>query len=506
MANETGTATDLEDLFTKVVTFVTTNSTLTGLNQEWEVLRQHRDNIAVFTSPMVENIGGASHRKMLHTFRYDARSLSINNAAQYQQASTNVTSVVMGTSYLRWQLRATATIATVRIRATPDASQLAFTPRSWRLQYSDNGTTWTTALTVTTPPAFTAGEWRDFAVGGSPGSHVYWQIILDGVQGGSTNVGCWAGMLLLRADGSVANHFGSEVILKGQGNASTDEIFVGLRSEYDEASGWHNFFVNGYSGYDANNRSWLDQPGALPQFGAANPLANPVIPLWNSPMPYWISANGRSIKLAVKVSTSYEGMYLGFMLPYATPGQFPYPLVIGGSLMPQDTARGAEWRYSYANYRHGVFPGPAAEFGPSTDNRSATLYLRDTSGEWRFFGNRPDGSQTADGVAGMNANQGGLFNPSGSVRSVWPHCMNDQVGQGKRAYRDCLGGGYVLQPCVLLQRSPTFDLFGELDGVYAISGYDNAPENTTTFGGKTHVIFGNAYRTTPHEYWALKLE
>lgn len=506
MANETGTAANLEDLFGKVVSFVTTNSALVTAGQEWSVLRQHRDNIAAFTSPMVENIGAANHRKMLHTFRYDARSLSVNHALQYQQSSVNLTSVVNGTSFCRWQLKATATVATVRLRASPDASQIQFTPRSWRLQYSDDGTSWTTALTVTNPPVYTPGEWRDFAVGGSPGSHVYWQIILDSVQNGSSGNACWASMLLLRADGSVANHFGSEVILEGQGNASTDQIFIGLRSEYDASAGWYNFFLNGYSGYDTNERSWFSQPGALPQFGAAFPLANPMVPLWDQPMPYWLSVNGRSIKLGVKVATSYEGFYAGFILPYATPGQFPYPLAIGGSLVPQDNLRGAEWRYSAADYRHGVFPGPAAEFSPTVDDRSATLYLRDTSGVWRFFGNRPDGSNTPNGIEGMNANQGGLFNPSGSVRGVWPHSSNNQWTQGKRPFREVMGGGYMFVPCVLMQRSPTFEVFGELDGVFSVSGYENAPENTAVFGGKTHVVLANAYRTTPHEYWALKLE
>ena len=73
-------------------------------------------------------------------------------------------------------------------------------------------------------------------------------------------------------------------------------------------------------------------------------------------------------------------------------------------------------------------------------------------------------------------------------------------------YRECLGGGYMIQPCVLLQRSPTTDVFGELEGVYSISGYENAAENTAAIGGKTHVTFQNAYRTSVYEYWALSLD
>lgn len=224
-------------------------------------------------------------------------------------------------------------------------------------------------------------------------------------------------------------------------------------------------------------------------------------------MPYWLVASGRSLRFAVKVSTSYEGGYLGFILPYASPGQYPYPLAVGGSLVPQDGARSAEWRYSYANWRHGVYPGPGGSIAPSSDGVHATLYLRDPGGEWRYFANRPNnGTSTAEGIYGPNQSYGAPYSPNAAWRSVWPHCMNDQWANGKRPYRDCLGGGYLLQPCILLQRALSPMVFGELEGTYAISGYQNAPENTASYGGKTHVVFQNAYRNSVHEFWALSLD
>jgi len=84
--------------------------------------------------------------------------------------------------------------------------------------------------------------------------------------------------------------------------------------------------------------------------------------------------------------------------------------------------------------------------------------------------------------------------------------MNDQWASGKRPYRECLGGGYILQPCILMQRAPYSAVFGELEGTYAISGYANSPENTTTWNGKTVVVFQHAYRNTVHEFWAMSLD
>ncbi|MCY1521008.1 hypothetical protein D9M68_558050 [compost metagenome] len=410
-----------------------------------------------------------------------------------------------GTSFVQFQLRAAKAVATVRLRAPLD-SLVGNMLRNFRLQYSDDGAAWTTALTVSTATVYSQGEWKSFAVPGTPGAHLYWRIIVDSVQGTSTTV-TWASMLLLEADGTVANHFGSEVILKGVGNAGTDEIFVGLRSEYDAGVGWYNLFLNGYTGFDTNEQSWFDQPGALPVAGTTTPLAVPMVPCWNTTMPYWFTASGRSFRFAVKVSTSYEGGYLGLFLPYATPQQYPYPLAVGGSLVPQETARSAEWRYSYANWRHGVFPGPGAVGLPTSEAMWATLYLRNVDGSWSYVANRPNqGTAQAEGITGPNQGFSPPYTPTAGWRSVWPHCMNDQWGSGKRPYRDCLGGGYLLQPCVLLQRGPTTAVLGELEGTFAISGYQNAAENTTTFGGKTHVVFQNAYRNSVHEFWALSLD
>jgi len=505
MANQIGNASNLEDLFGKILTFLTTDATLVSAGQAWQALRVRRDNLQALTTNLVEP-SIVQSRKAITTCRYDARSLNTNAPGSQRQAYFRADNFSAGVSYVQMQLRQARAVAKVRLRAPTFASDLDNMVRNFRLQYSDNGSSWTTALTVNASTIFSVGEWREYAVPGTPGSHVYWRILVDSVQNATTNIG-WASMLLLEADGTVANHFGSEMILKAPGLGGTDEIFVGIRSEYDTAAGWFNLFLNGYSGYDLNEQSWFDQPGALPGYSAGQPLAVPMVPCWDTTMPYWFVASGRSFRFAVKVSTSFEGGYLGFMLPYATPAQYPYPLLVGGSLVPQDGLRSAEWRYSYANWRHGVFPGPGADSFPGAEGRWATLYLRSPSGEWIYFANRPNsGTPTPEGLYGPQIQVNAPYTASAGWRSVWPHCMNDQWASGKRPYRDCLGGGYILQRCVLLQRAPTPTLFGEFEGVFSISGYQNAPENTTNIGGKNHVVFQNAYRNTVHEFWALSLD
>ena len=46
MAHEIGTASDLEDMFGKIVNFLTTDATLVAQGQAWEVLRLRRDRMS----------------------------------------------------------------------------------------------------------------------------------------------------------------------------------------------------------------------------------------------------------------------------------------------------------------------------------------------------------------------------------------------------------------------------------------------------------------------------
>lgn len=504
MAYEVGTASNLEDLFGKIVSFLTTNPALVAANQEWEVLRQWRDNVVGISVTSLVESATYRQRRILHSFRYDPRSLGTNS----QTGSTghvDCSSYVAGTSQFTMQLRTAKAVASVRISAPLD-SNTSGVLQNFRLQYSDDNSTWTTALTVDSSPVYLVGETKTFAVPGTPGAHAYWRIIIDRKQSGSTTGSVyWRSLLLLDSGGDIVNHFGSEAILKATGTSGTDAIYTGIRSEYDASNGWYNLFLNGYTGYDPNETSFFNQPGAINNWFSTTPLDVPMVPCWNAAMPYWFRANGRSFSFGVKVSTSFEGGYMGFILPYATPSQYPYPLAVGGSLVPQDSDRSSTWRYSYNDQRHSVFPIP----GSSTTNpttatpNSNTLYLRTPDGLWQSFAQRT-GVTT---ITEMTQSLSSPFARSGIRAGVWPTSVrNVGAPAPRRDYREVLGGGYLLQPLILHQRLPTGAVWGELEGCMAISGFGNAAENTTSFAGKNYIIFQNVARTEAHEYWAMALD
>jgi hypothetical protein len=196
---------------------------------------------------------------------------------------------------------------------------------------------------------------------------------------------------------------------------------------------------------------------------------------------------------------------MGFIFPYATPSQYPYPLAIGGSLIPTEASRGPEWRYSYNNYKHSVFTTPATDSISSIVD-GATLYLRTPEGEWNSFGSRAT-AYNPDTITGMEIPATYPYTPTGVAATVWPTGILDVVTalQGRLPERECLDGGYVLQPCILMTRLPSPKVFGELEGVFIISGFNNAAENTTVFNSVNHIIFQNVARSEVHEFWALAL-
>lgn len=504
MANEVGTASNLEDLFGKIVSFLTTNAALVAASQQWQVLRQWRDNVVGISVTSLVESATYNQRRILHSFRYDPRSLG-TNAQTGGTGHVACSSYVAGTSQLTMQLRTAKAVANVRISAPLD-SATSYVLQNFRLQYSDDNETWTTALTVNSNPVYLIGETKTFAVPGTPGSHLYWRIIIDRkLNGSTTGAVSWRSLLLLDSSGDIVNHFGSEAILKATGTSGTDAIYTGIRSEYDAANGWYNLFLNGYTGYDPNETSFFNQPGAINNWSAVTPLDVPMVPCWNAAMPYWFRANGRSFSFGVKVSTSFEGGYLGFILPYATPAQYPYPLAVGGSLVPQDSDRSTTWRYSYNSMRHSVFPIPGSGTTILTDAtpNSNTLYLRKPDGLWQSFAQRTG----VTSISEMTQSLGSPFARGGIRSGVWPTSVrNVGTDAPRRDYREVLGGGYLLQPLIMHQRLPTDAVWGELEGCMAISGFGNAAENTTSFAGKNYVIFQNVARTEAHEYWAMALD
>lgn len=275
---------------------------------------------------------------------------------------------------------------------------------------------------------------------------------------------------------------GYQLIVNGPGSSGDDEIYVGIQTYYDTGDDYFNWRLQGYTGYSAG-QSFNSQPGAM----ADAPNYNPKVCLWNSTIPYWFIGNGRRFAMIAKVSTVYECMYAGFLLPYGIPNQIPYPLVIGGSSVGYNALAK---RWSGLGYEHRNYYDCCDDDG----DRSACRVLH--GGTWLDVYNYGY-SNTNQVTTGVN---------------TWPYHHSDAVGtlyDENRWWvllRENIDGTYPLFPVVVHGSQPEKNIFGEFQGIYALPGFGLAAEDTITVNGDTYVITQNIHRTDTHVYMAMKLE
>lgn len=250
---------------------------------------------------------------------------------------------------------------------------------------------------------------------------------------------------------------GTELILQGLGTAGTDEIYVGINAYEDIGQDYYNWDLRGYIGYQAG-KAFDDQPGVS---GAC------YCHLWDSAIPYWFVVNGRRIIWVAKVSTVYQAGYLGLFLPYGTPSQYPYPLIVGGN----GSSSTRRWSATDTDHRHFADPG---EYG---------LRLLYVDGTWQLFANYYGSEQWSN---------------AGRYTWPWRHDLSD--------FRDAPDGSYPILPALLIMNDPANNIFGELDGVYWTSGFGAAAEDLIQIGATNYLVVQNVYHTNAEDYWALKLE
>jgi hypothetical protein len=267
---------------------------------------------------------------------------------------------------------------------------------------------------------------------------------------------------------------GSEMIWQAPGNGGLDQIIVGAKIFSNVGTDYYDWRLGGFSAYNSA-AAFNAQPGYVGGASQANP--SPILTLWDSSIPYWFIANGRRVIIVAKVSTVYVTAYLGFMASYMAPGSFPYPLIVGGNLAFQTEPGTTDpsWRWSYTGAAMRNFPIPIA--GVMSAAYASSLRLRLASGTWQGF----DTSST-ESVFGQ----------------AWPFAYiasND--------WRPNLDGSYPLLPVVLFDSTP--NIYGELDGVHATSGFSQGSEDTITVGGIPYLVVQNVFRNTKADFFAVRL-
>ena len=283
-----------------------------------------------------------------------------------------------------------------------------------------------------------------------------------------------------------------EIQLQGPGNAGADEIFIGfmeLRDTDATSFSWH---VAGFTGF-GTLLDWADQPG----FSYIEPNEIPsFVSLSNASIECWFHITPRSLKGVVRMGTTYNNFIAGFLNPYATPTEFPYPLYIGGST--------GKWNelFSASGPAHSGLNDPkASDFTGGNDRGNAGI--RTTAGAWSdvFNWNDTGGSrvkaQDRSVYPGSTTNGGQTFQPSEDeflpniARNNWEAVFDPQgfpiVNDANLFPSQNVAGDLTnLIATYVWEKTPTFTIFGELDDVFAGTtiGASLVSEDRVIIGGE----------------------
>ena len=250
------------------------------------------------------------------------------------------------------------------------------------------------------------------------------------------------GWTVLRYDDTIAER---ELILRGPGMTGTEEIFVGWKCIQNADADYYNMLAGVFTGYVPSSPFASQPSAAITAFCAHNQRID-----------YWLTLNGQRIAFALKLGTPvYETCYVGKFLPYARPSQYPYPVVCAGTLASANSTL----RFSDISTNHRM---------PWIGNH-ARMRSR---------------SPTAWG------------NPL-----TWPWSNNFLTGTSTHG-RDT-DGAYPLSPIVL---HSTTDIWGELDGIFHVTGFNIVVEDTFELGGLQHVAIQNIYLTGFPDYFAIRMD
>ncbi len=270
---------------------------------------------------------------------------------------------------------------------------------------------------------------------------------------------------------------GDELIAHGPGLSGDIDTYIGIKLENGTigAGDFFNWQLQGFTGYSSID-TFDDQPGAM------SVVYPPHMLLWDDPTDYWFFANGRRIMIVAKVGgTIYEMCYLGLLLPYATPTQYPYPLVIGGTW---GQPSGTDGRYSNVTVEHSAF---------FDDRNTASDYAE--SGILKAM----------YGTAWASYNNGMTAPYSERHVNPWGRYFSSQE-LAWQALKGQLDSGYTLFPVVVVNQDPVIAMLGELHGIYGVAADTPVAEDVVTIAAEDYLVFPNVFRSEAYSYCAIKKE
>lgn len=341
-------------------------------------------------------------------------------------------------------------------------------PKAWTFDYW-TGSAWSTLDSESGHDDWAPEVVKTFTVG-SPVSATKYRLHITELNSSTLRLGC----VRLRDADDVDVAF-SQTIWEAPGNDGDSAILTGVHLFERQDADYFNWEVASFDAYLASSM-WRAQAGHH---------SNLYVPMWDASIPYWFVADGRRAIVVAKISTQYEVGYLGFVDPYFSPQQWPYPIALGGSLafgVTRPQWDSVTYRWSNTDFDHSAYP--IADRGGTPDNNEAfQMRVRDLSGAWLGF---------------EAQSNGGDIYMTGDKHAIWPYCT------GLELFDVNLDGGYSLWSIMLLAHTP--NTVGQLSGVACVTGQGLTAETLIRRGAVDWLALHNIFRTERNEWFAIALD
>lgn len=245
-----------------------------------------------------------------------------------------------------------------------------------------------------------------------------------------------------------------EVWLQAPGMSGVNYFYHGFRLNVQTALDVFNLDIGVANGFVSGN-TWETQPG----------LGSVGLNLWNQAIPYWMNVTGRSINIVVKIQNHYFSSCNQLPLLWNIPSTGQYFPFVGGS------------------QQGGI---------------NNTRYSVPTLSNW--YNNKAGGISYIKNIAGV-----------WTQSYICPYSLTGNTSTGTRRNlpanldSNLSVGIYGIHPLLVMTYNPN-NLYGQLDGLAYVSGFNNAAENIITgSNGLTYIVFPDNARNGFGEYLAMRM-
>ncbi len=269
-----------------------------------------------------------------------------------------------------------------------------------------------------------------------------------------------------------------ELIIRGSGYSTTDDIYIGLKAYSDSINDNYALLLNGFTGFNTL-LPFSQQPGCMSVSDCPPALAllNSV-PVNATAIKYWFIVDASRIIIIARTGTVYHQAYLGFYLVFGTPPTYSYPQIVGGSSVCDSLNRPP--KQSDVTTATHAFWKPIDSYNINPINAHVgSLALREPGGSWKRI---------------FNTNNTALSNYS-ACTGTFPFSEESRgyLG-GYTNMRSNLDGTYAIQPVLIIDGIPA-NVFGYFTGVYHTTGFNLSSEDIVEIGGDDYLFINNVFRT-----------